>query len=84
MLVTKGEKHLLDRNRLYFRLLRKIILEGQENGQIRNDRSVNELMKLYAVEDRALLYDWSICNGEYSLKSYAANVLSMFLTQLRS
>ncbi|MDY3918453.1 MAG: helix-turn-helix domain-containing protein [Candidatus Limivivens sp.] len=83
-LVTKGEKHLLDRNRLYFRLLRKIILEGQENGQIRNDRSVNELVKLYAVEERALLYDWCICNGEYSLKSYAANVMSMFLTQLRS
>ena len=27
-LVTRGEKHLLDRNRLYYRLLRKIILEG--------------------------------------------------------
>lgn len=83
-LVTRGEKHLLDRNRLYYRLLRKIILEGQENGQLRSDRSVNELVKLYAVEERALLYDWCICNGEYSLKSYAASVMPLFLAQFRS
>lgn len=83
-LVTRGEKHLLDRNRLYYRLLRKIILEGQENGQLRSDRSVNELVKLYAVEERALLYDWCICNGEYSLKSYAARVMPLFLAQFRS
>lgn len=82
-LVTRGEKHLLDRNRLYYRLLRKIILEGQENGQLRSDRSVNELVKLYAVEERALLYDWCICNGEYSLKSYAASVMPLFLAQFR-
>ena len=83
-LVTRGEKHLLDRNRLYYRLLRKIILDGQEIGQIRSDRSVNELVKLYAVEERALLYDWCICNGEYSLKTYAASVMPMFLAQFRS
>ena len=82
-LVTRGEKHLLDRNRLYYRLLRKIILEGEENGQLRSDRSVNELVKLYAVEERALLYDWCICNGEYSLKSYAASVMPLFLAQFR-
>ena len=83
-LVTRGEKHLLDRNRLYYRLLRKIILEGQDSGQIRTDRSVNELVKLYAVEERALMYDWCICNGEYSLKSYLASVMAMLLAQFRA
>ena len=83
-LVTRGEKHLLDRNRLYYRLLRKIILEGQDSGQIRTDRSVNELVKLYAVEERALMYDWCICNGEYSLKSYSASVMAMLLAQFRA
>ncbi|MEI3338805.1 MAG: TetR/AcrR family transcriptional regulator [Eubacterium sp.] len=34
-LVTKGEKHLLDRNRFYYKLLRKIFLEGQECGEFR-------------------------------------------------
>ncbi|MGN0205092.1 MAG: TetR/AcrR family transcriptional regulator [Coprococcus sp.] len=83
-LITKGEKHLLDRNRYYFKLLRKIFLKGQETGEFRQDMSVNELVKIYAVAERALLYDWCICNGEYSLKSYAANVMPLFLSKIAS
>lgn len=82
-LITKGEKHLLDRNRFYYKLLRKIFLEGQENAEFRQDMSVNELVKIYAVAERALLYDWCICNGEYSLKSYAATVMPMLLFQIK-
>ena len=82
-LVTRGEKHLLDRNRLYYRLLRKIILEGQDSGQIRTDRSVNELVKLYAVEERALMYDWCLSGGEYSLSRYGAMMMPMFLQGFR-
>lgn len=82
-LITKGEKHLLDRNRFYFKLLRKIFLTGQANGEFRQDMSVNELVKIYAVAERALLYDWCICNGEYSLKSYAAAVMPLFLSKIR-
>ena len=81
-LITRGEKHLLDRNRTYFRLLRKIFQEGQAAGQFRRDMSINELVKLYAISERALLYDWCICNGEYSLKTYAATTMPMFLRDL--
>ena len=31
-LTTSGEKHLLDRDRFYYKLLRKIISRGQEAG----------------------------------------------------
>jgi hypothetical protein len=61
-----GERHLLDRNRIYYRLLRQIVLEGQDAGQIRRDISSNDLTRAYAMCERALLYDWCICNGEYS------------------
>ncbi len=83
-LVTSGEKHLLDHNRLYYRLLRRIVSEGKDKGQLREDLSVNEMVKLYALCERALLYDWCICNGEYSLRDYAAAVLPMFLGSLRA
>ena len=32
-LVTSGEKHLLDHNRTYYKLLRRIIAQGQESGE---------------------------------------------------
>ncbi len=82
-LVTRGQKHLLDRDRFYFRLLRRICQEGQESGELRSDLSVNELVKLYAVAERALLYDWCLCNGEYSLKTYAASTMPLFLESLK-
>ncbi|MDD6743506.1 MAG: TetR/AcrR family transcriptional regulator [Roseburia porci] len=81
-LSTKGEKQLLDRSRYYYKLLRKLILEGQEKGEFRNDMSVNELVKLYAIAERALLYDWCICNGEYSLKSYAATAMPIYMYRI--
>ncbi|MCC8141778.1 MAG: TetR/AcrR family transcriptional regulator [Lachnospiraceae bacterium] len=82
-LVTRGEKHLLDRSRLYYRLLRKIFQEGQENGELRADLTINEMVKIYAVAERALLYDWCICNGEYSLKSYASSTMPLFIGNLQ-
>ncbi|MBR5491136.1 MAG: TetR/AcrR family transcriptional regulator [Oscillospiraceae bacterium] len=82
-LTTKGEKHLLDRNRLYFRLLREIIVKGQEKGEIREDFSVNEITKAYALMERALMYDWCLCSGEYSLVKYSDTMMGIFLDGYR-
>ena len=78
-LITKGERHLLDSSRIYYKVLRQIISEGQQRGQIRDDVTANEISKLYAVCERGLMYDWCICNGDYSLKSYAERTMPMLL-----
>lgn len=83
-LITRGEKHLLDRNRTYFRLLRKIVSEGQERGELRTDMSVNEITRAYAMWERALLYDWCLCGGEYSLVKYTETMTPMFLKGYRA
>jgi len=82
-LITKGEKHLLDHNRLYYKLLRTIAAKGQERGVFRSDWTVNEIVKLYALEERALIYDWCLCNGEYSLSDYTAKVFPALMSQIR-
>jgi AcrR family transcriptional regulator len=82
-LVTKGEKHLLDHKRLYYKLLRKIAQEGQSRGELTDKMSVNEIVKLYALCERSLLYDWCLCNGEYSLKNYAEKTMPMFLDGIK-
>ncbi|MBQ1922408.1 MAG: TetR/AcrR family transcriptional regulator [Lachnospiraceae bacterium] len=83
-LLAQGEKHLLDRNRTYFRLLRRIIMEGQKKGQLRDDLTVNEITKAYALWERALLYDWCLCGGEYSLVSYTDRITPLFLESFRA
>lgn len=79
-LITSGEKHLLDRNRIYYKLLRKIITEGQAAGQLSTHASVSEMVKLYALCERALMYDWCLSSGEYSLRQYSSQVMPGFLS----
>ena len=83
-LTTRGEKHLLDHNRIYYRLLRSIIAEGQRRGELRAEDSVNDIVKTYALCERALMYDWCLCGGEYSLAAYAQRMLPMFMSGYRT
>ena len=66
-LITKGEKHLLDTGRTYYKLLRQIAAEGQQKGYFREDLSVNDITRAYAMFERGLMYDWCIVGGNYSL-----------------
>ena len=83
-LVTSSEKHLMDQSRYYFRLLRKICSRGQQMGQLRKDISVNEMVRTYALQERALMYDWCICGGNYSLSQYSTQQLSWTLSFLKN
>lgn len=78
-LVTKGEKHLLDRSRSYYRMLRSIISEGLQKGEFCESFTASEIEKAYALCERALIYDWCLSEGEYSLRKYATQILPMFL-----
>ena len=82
-LLARGEKHLLDRDRTYFKLLRQIIADGQKAGQLRTDCTVNEIVKAYALWERALMYDWCLSGGEYSLVAYTDKMTPMFLESYR-
>lgn len=78
-LITKNEKSLLDHNRTYYKLLRSIVISGQKSGEISDKHSANDIVKAYALYERAMLYDWCLCNGDYSLSDYSSKMLPMFL-----
>ena len=82
-LTAKGDKPLLDRERTYFKLLRKVIIKGRERGELKTDLTVNETVHYYAMCERALLYEWCLRSGETSLTEEAAKKLPMMLASLR-
>lgn len=59
-LFSKNSKHLLDKNRIYYKLLRNVIAEGQQRGHIRDDLSPAEIIKAYTIAERGLIYDWCV------------------------
>ena len=77
-LSLKGDKNLLDHDRIYYKLLRKIVIEGKSNGEFQPDVSTTEIVKAYALFERALISDWCLCNGEYSLHKYSGELLTRF------
>ncbi|MBE6894398.1 MAG: TetR/AcrR family transcriptional regulator [Ruminococcaceae bacterium] len=68
--ITKGDKHLQNQDRYYYQIITQIIDEGQQRGQITKEMSVREIQRLYTLAERAIIYDYCICNGNYSLGEY--------------
>ncbi len=82
-LTIKSEQSLLDRDRFYYKLIKKLVLNGQEKGEITTDMTAKEIVKYYAICERALMYDWCLCKGDYSLKEYGRRTMPMFLEKLK-
>lgn len=74
-LVTKDNRSLLDDDRYYFQLITEIIDEGITSHEFKDTASTEELVKIYTMYERALLYDWALCGGTYSLSQYSDRLL---------
>lgn len=82
--VTKGDKHLTNQNRFYYRIVNQLVDEGQRRGQITRDMPYYEVAKLYTVCERAIIYDYCISGGNYSLDEYTGRVMPMLFGCVRA
>lgn len=82
-LTLQGSKQLLDHNRVYFKLLRRIITDGRQRGELTETLTVSEMVRLYAMTERAMLYEWCLRGGDYALSDYAARTLPLLLSSLK-
>ena len=74
-LTTKDKKSLSDKKRFYFKWISEIISDGLESGEFKNTSTAEELMNIYAMYERALLYDWALFKGKFSLCEYSDKLL---------
>ena len=80
-LITKDKRSLLESDRYYFTWLTDTISGAIESGEFKNTSTPQELLKIYALYERALLYDWALCKGNYSLTEYSDKLLPHVLDQ---
>lgn len=74
-LITKDTKSLSDRNRFYFKWITEILEEGLRSGEFHPSSTSLELMNVYAMYERALLYDWALFKGEFCLYEYSDKLM---------
>ena len=82
-LVTKDKQSLSDNKRFYFTWIREIIQSGLESGEFAGTSTAEELMNVYAMYERALLYDWALFRGKVSLTEYSDKLLPHVLDTFR-
>lgn len=78
-LTTKGELHLLNPERSYFKAIRQVVIEGKEQDLFADNLTINDITRSYALFERALMYDWCLLNGNYSLCQYSRQQLRIYL-----
>lgn len=82
-LVRRGERSLLDNDRLYYKLLKRLMATGQERGELTTDMSASDMVRLYAMCERALICDWCLFNFNFSLRSYSKEMLPMMIYKIK-
>ena len=82
-LIAKGERNLLDQNRTYYKLISSVIDEGQKRGEISDEVPVNELVRYYSMCERALVSDWCLNKGAYSLGEYSKQCMPIMLEHFK-
>lgn len=82
-LYAKGNSNLLDQNRVYYKFLSEVIEEGQKKEEIIKSKSVREIVKFYSLCERALISDWCLEKGSYSLVEYSKEYFPAMIQVLK-
>ena len=82
-LIAKGDRNLLDQNRTYYKLISRIIEEGHVRNQISREKSIQEITKYYSLCERALVSDWCLNRGNYSLGEYSKEYMPILMEHFR-
>lgn len=76
-----GQKSLMSKDRLYYKLLDQIFQEGQSKGEFTTANTYGEMSDMYATLERGLLYDWCVKDGGYDLTGYSQKMMPMYLKE---
>ena len=81
---TSTTRHILNPDRKYYQILRDIIKNGQELGEVITTSSYTELTDLITSFQIGMTYNWCLQKHQYSLKDYSTRLLNPFLEALRA
>ncbi|WP_408956571.1 TetR/AcrR family transcriptional regulator [Natroniella sp. ANB-PHB2] len=78
---AETEKIIKNWNRPLYKIIHKIIKEGQRNDEFRSDISSKELTEIVARCMRSIFLDWGISNGNFDLVNEGQKFFSNFVVK---
>ena len=80
---TTGTRHILNPDRNYYKILRKILFDGIKCGELKSDYSYVELSQMITSAQIGLTYSWCLTQRSFSLLQYGESLLTPFIESLR-
>ena len=70
-IVKESFSALLNRNRYYYRYVERLMEEGRNNGELTDRMAVSEMVRYFSMCERALVTEWCMNNGSFSLGEFS-------------
>lgn len=75
-------KFFTEEDRPMVSLLKAIITEGIAAGELKNDRDVKAKVKMLFIFARGIVFDWSLHDGDYDLRTVMREYMTTFVETL--
>ena len=82
--VARGDKHLLNQNRFYHRLVHQLVDEGLRRWEIRPYMSIIDASHYFSMSERAIVYDYCISGASFDLGAYTEKLIPILLEGMRA
>ena len=82
-IVKESFSALLNRNRYYYRYIEKIMEHGQKSGELTDEMSVSEMVRYFSMGERALVTEWCMNNGSFSLGEFSKRIFPKLMQGLK-
>ena len=82
-IVKESFSALLNRNRYYYRYVERLMEQGQKNGELTDEMSVSEMVRCFSMGERALVTEWCMNNGTFSLGEFSKRIFPVMMQGLK-
>lgn len=82
--VTDGVRHILNQDRRYYQIIRQLLKDGIDAGEISSRHSYAVLTDMITSSQIGIIYSWCLQQKRYSLLEYGEELLTPFLESLRA
>lgn len=83
-LLNHEESNLLDKNRYYYQLTYKIVVDGQKKGELIDSLNAVEVVNAYSMCERALVTEWCMSDGNLDLGEISRQYMPMLFAAFKA